>query len=510
MSLEMKVLVVGAGGGAGGGLSGSWYAAGGGGGQVTSDTNFVVTAIDYNVTVGTGGTDGGYSSPGGTGGSSIFSTITSVGGQGAQNYGYGGQSGSGNSGGNRNNSSGAGGGGGGDSGEGQDGQNSSGGNGGSATADTITGATVYYGGGGGGRYPSAEGTNGAGTYGRGGKATSDATGKQGIVIISWVTADYGTCTITGTGNTITTSGSNSIATFIVDGVFGVRVLPTVTTQAATDVTATTVTGNGNITDLGGYTSCTKKGFVYSTSTHTDPGNIAPASSAYESKTESTGTYTTGAFTTSITGLISRTTYYARAYTYNTSGYSYGAEVTFTTIGFTNPANIYSSDDVYATLTATSGDLTIELSKDAGVNWNSPRIVTFTSSDSVKTFGSGSTELWGANWTRADLIDANFRVKLSQGNISQVYKTFGFTTGTETLTGIEIRVEGKYASSTLSLDLLEVKIYYGTSSLQVQAGSQAFASNGRKAGEGAGAGTGVLVFYDGNNWIACDTGANVAA
>lgn len=39
---------------------------------------------------------------------------------------------------------------------------------------------------------------------------------------------------------------------------------------------------------------------------------------------------------------------------------------------------------------------------------------------------------------------------------------------------------------------------------------AFASNGRKAGEGGGAGTGVLVFDDGTAWRACDTGATVAA
>jgi hypothetical protein len=43
-----------------------------------------------------------------------------------------------------------------------------------------------------------------------------------------------------------------------------------------------------------------------------------------------------------------------------------------------------------------------------------------------------------------------------------------------------------------------------------AGRMAFASNGRKNGEGAAAGTGVLVFHDGTNWCACDTGATVAA
>ena len=43
-----------------------------------------------------------------------------------------------------------------------------------------------------------------------------------------------------------------------------------------------------------------------------------------------------------------------------------------------------------------------------------------------------------------------------------------------------------------------------------AGDTAYASNGRKNGEGAGAGTGVLVFKDGTAWRACDTGATVAA
>lgn len=39
---------------------------------------------------------------------------------------------------------------------------------------------------------------------------------------------------------------------------------------------------------------------------------------------------------------------------------------------------------------------------------------------------------------------------------------------------------------------------------------AYASDGRKNGEGVGAGTGVLVFDDGTAWRACDTGATVAA
>jgi parallel beta-helix repeat protein len=45
---------------------------------------------------------------------------------------------------------------------------------------------------------------------------------------------------------------------------------------------------------------------------------------------------------------------------------------------------------------------------------------------------------------------------------------------------------------------------------IGAAQLAYASNGRKNGEGSGAGTGVLVFRDGSAWRACDTGATVAS
>lgn len=47
-------------------------------------------------------------------------------------------------------------------------------------------------------------------------------------------------------------------------------------------------------------------------------------------------------------------------------------------------------------------------------------------------------------------------------------------------------------------------------LTATAGLIAFATNGRKNGEGAGAGTGVIAFADGTAWRACDTGATLAA
>jgi len=46
--------------------------------------------------------------------------------------------------------------------------------------------------------------------------------------------------------------------------------------------------------------------------------------------------------------------------------------------------------------------------------------------------------------------------------------------------------------------------------KMQRSRLAFATDGRKAGEGVGAGTGVLVYDDGVAWRACDTSSTVAA
>lgn len=93
---------------------------------------------------------------------------------------------------------------------------------------------------------------------------------------------------------------------------------------------TTATGNGNITNTGGENN-DKRGFVYGTTTQSAPGNVAPASSGYDTYAEDTGDYGTGAFTKAITGLTAGTTYYGRAYSHNSVGYAYGDEVSFRTM-----------------------------------------------------------------------------------------------------------------------------------------------------------------------------------
>lgn len=105
-------------------------------------------------------------------------------------------------------------------------------------------------------------------------------------------------------------------------------LPTVTTQAATSVDDVSATGNGNITNKGGE-NCDYRGFAWDTSSHTDPGDVVPPATYSDNATES-GSFTTGAFTGSITGLTPGTVYYYRAYAHNSMGWSYGEEVSFIT------------------------------------------------------------------------------------------------------------------------------------------------------------------------------------
>jgi hypothetical protein len=93
---------------------------------------------------------------------------------------------------------------------------------------------------------------------------------------------------------------------------------TVTTQAATSLTINSAVGNGNITGLGGE-NATVRGFEYGTT------------GSYGSTASDSGSFTTGAFTKSITGLASGTLYYARAFATNSAGTFYGSQITFTTV-----------------------------------------------------------------------------------------------------------------------------------------------------------------------------------
>ncbi len=96
---------------------------------------------------------------------------------------------------------------------------------------------------------------------------------------------------------------------------------TVTTQAVDEITNSQADGNGNITSIGD-ANPTTRGFVWNES-----GNPTVA----DSKVFDTGSFGTGAFSDTMTGLNPGTTYFVKAYTINSGGTSYGNEVEYVTL-----------------------------------------------------------------------------------------------------------------------------------------------------------------------------------
>lgn len=93
---------------------------------------------------------------------------------------------------------------------------------------------------------------------------------------------------------------------------------TVTTQAATSISQTSVTLNGTITDVG-TTSPSVRGFVYG------------ADTTYgATTTDSAGPFSAGPFTASVSSLTCNTAYHFAAYATSTNGVGYGSDVSFIT------------------------------------------------------------------------------------------------------------------------------------------------------------------------------------
>ncbi|MFA5386216.1 MAG: hypothetical protein WC297_00850 [Candidatus Paceibacterota bacterium] len=122
-------------------------------------------------------------------------------------------------------------------------------------------------------------------------------------------------------------------------------VPTITTQAATNVATSTVTLNGTLTAEGGASS-TISGFDYG------------LTDAYG--TEATSTYNAGVgtFLENITSLTPNTTYHFRAKAKNSAGWGYGSDTTLTTIS-TSTLTTNAATDLAATTATLNGTLTDE-------------------------------------------------------------------------------------------------------------------------------------------------------
>ncbi len=107
--------------------------------------------------------------------------------------------------------------------------------------------------------------------------------------------------------------------------------PTLTTTAASGVTATEATLGGNVTADGGAT-VSARGFVYSSSDNTPTLGEGGVTNVLDGSG-------TGVFNESISGLSASTTYYYQAYATNSEGTSYGGVESFATSAPNTPPSI---------------------------------------------------------------------------------------------------------------------------------------------------------------------------
>jgi len=187
--------------------------------------------------------------------------------------------------------------------------------------------------------------------------------------------------------------------------------------------------------------------------------------------------------------------------------------------WTDPTNAYTDDGNYATINSTG------LYQDySGFGFALPTVTIVGIKIEVEghfTGGTGTPQLYvgmtkNGDWISGEksaALNLTTDTVLTLGGASDLWGETGWFKTDFNTDGLYVRfkVEGGGGTANIFIDYVRVTVYYNDPQNPVVAGSVAYASNGRKNGEGGGAGTGVLVFYDGAGlWIACDTGTAVAA
>jgi len=122
--------------------------------------------------------------------------------------------------------------------------------------------------------------------------------------------------------------------------------PTVITNTASNITATSASISGNVTSDGGAT-VTARGFLYGTNSSNLTQTVQSGSG-------------TSSFTSALTGLTPGTTYYYKAYATNSAGTAYGEVMSFTTVSVPTVTTGTASS-----ITATGATLSGNVTSDGG-------------------------------------------------------------------------------------------------------------------------------------------------
>ena len=173
--------------------------------------------------------------------------------------------------------------------------------------------------------------------------------------------------------------------FIMDNLPGSGTKPTVNTSPVSNITQTSVTAGGNVTNQGS-APVTAHGLVWSLQENPTLENHLGA------MVIGTGT---GPFSGSITNLTPNTTYYVRAYATNSAGTAYGSQVSFTTLSGTGQAPTVSTlniTNITQTSASSGGNVTAQGSSAVtarGVVWGTMPNPTITNNEGLTNDGVGT-------------------------------------------------------------------------------------------------------------------------
>lgn len=236
-------------------------------------------------------------------------------------------------------------------------------------------------------------------------------------------------------------------------------IPNFTTTAITNITFNSATTGGTITTNGG-SGITARGVVYATSPNPTIANSVVSNGSGN-----------GAYTANLTGLLSNTTYYVRAYVTNANGTYYANEVSFTTANIVSPIATAPSLTTSTTFTATWNVVPEATAYEIDVYESN--LSSNTTTETFTSIGGGttsnySTRSWTGNdnitWTaynsRTDQVIFSGNDALTLKDASGSYLQSGEITGNPTNITFDIKQSFSGSGGEITLSILH-GVSFGT-------------------------------------------------
>lgn len=236
-------------------------------------------------------------------------------------------------------------------------------------------------------------------------------------------------------------------------------IPNFTTTAITNITYNSADSGGTITTDGG-SAITARGIVYATSPNPTIANSVVSNGSGN-----------GAYTANLTGLLSNTTYYVRAYVTNANGTYYANEVSFTTANIVSPIATAPSLTTSTTFTATWNVVPEATAYEIDVYEGN--LSSNTTTETFTSIGGGttsnySTRSWTGNdnitWTaynsRTDQVIFSGNDALTLKDASGSYLQSGEITGNPTNFTFDIKQSFSGSGGEITLSILH-GVSFGT-------------------------------------------------